>query len=123
MFNVLDDQVGEIVATVERLDLTGSTLIVFTSDNGPAAEGGAHPTFFNSSRGLREQERDFYVGGIRLPLIARWPATVRELERLRQGARTASPLFSLCQQGYLQGKSSHRWLTSHYARCRVEEKR
>ncbi len=76
MVNLLDDQVGEIVATVRRLGLAENTLIVFTSDNGPALEGGSDPSYFNSSGGLRGVKRDLYEGGIRVPMIAHWPGTV-----------------------------------------------
>jgi arylsulfatase A-like enzyme len=77
MINLLDDQVGEIVAAVERLGLSENTLIIFTSDNGPAAEGGYRPGLFDSAGGLRGQKRDLYEGGIRVPFIARWPGTVK----------------------------------------------
>lgn len=76
MINVLDDQVGEIVATLRRLGLAENTLIVFSSDNGPAFEGGADPSFFNSNGGLRGIKRDLYEGGIRVPMIAHWPGTI-----------------------------------------------
>jgi arylsulfatase A-like enzyme len=76
MVNLLDDQVGEIVATVRRLGLAENTLIVFTSDNGPSVEGGSDPAYFHSSGGLRGVKRDLYEGGIRVPMIAHWPGTV-----------------------------------------------
>ncbi len=76
MINVLDDQVGDIIATVERLGLTGDTLIIFTSDNGPAGEGGGNPANFDSSGDLRGAKRDVHEGGIRVPMIARWPGQV-----------------------------------------------
>jgi arylsulfatase A len=77
MVNLLDDQVGEIVAKVRALGLAENTLIVFASDNGPHREGGHDPDYFNSSGGLRGTKRDLYEGGIRVPLIAWWPGTVR----------------------------------------------
>ncbi|MBD3383612.1 sulfatase-like hydrolase/transferase [candidate division KSB1 bacterium] len=72
MIHLLDEQVGDIVAKVEELDLLENTLIVFSSDNGPHLEGGADPDYFNSNGPLRGYKRDLYEGGIRVPLIARW---------------------------------------------------
>ena len=81
MVTLLDDQVGEIVAKVEELGIAGQTLIVFTSDNGPHTEGGADPDFFDSNGPLRGTKRDLYEGGIRVPMIAYWPGTVRKGSR------------------------------------------
>ena len=72
MISLLDRQVGDIVALVDSLGIAENTLIVFTSDNGPHAEGGAEPWFFNSSAGLRGMKRDLYEGGVRIPFVARW---------------------------------------------------
>lgn len=76
MVSLLDRQVGELMAAVDEAGLADNTLIIFTSDNGPHAEGGADPAYFNSSGGLRGIKRDLYEGGIRVPLIARWPARI-----------------------------------------------
>lgn len=78
MVEVLDQQVGEIVATLDRLGLRENTLIIFSSDNGPAQEGGADPHYFNSNGGLRGIKRDLYEGGIRVPMIANWPGRIAQ---------------------------------------------
>ncbi len=78
MVTLLDRQVGEIVAELERLGIADNTMIVFTSDNGPHQEGGADPDFFDSNSCWRGYKRDLYEGGIRVPFIVRWDGKVKE---------------------------------------------
>src|SRR5690606_1701753 len=73
---VLDKQVGEIMDQLEKLGLAEQTLVIFTSDNGPHLEGGADPDFFNSNGPFRGYKRDLLEGGIRVPMIAHWPAKI-----------------------------------------------
>jgi arylsulfatase A len=76
MLTRIDRYVGEIVSLLADEGVTESTLILFTSDNGPHREGGADPVFFESAGPLRGMKRDLYEGGIRVPMIARWPGRV-----------------------------------------------
>jgi len=77
MVGVLDRQVGALLALLRELGVDGSTLVLFASDNGPHSEGGHRPAFWNSSGGLRGYKRDLYEGGIRTPLLARWPGKIK----------------------------------------------
>ncbi|AKF08704.1 Choline-sulfatase [Sandaracinus amylolyticus] len=71
-----DDHVGRIVDHVDALGLASRTLILVASDNGPATTDGHHAAFFASSGPFRGGKRDLTEGGIRVPLIARWPGVV-----------------------------------------------
>ncbi len=65
----LDMCVGKLIKYLKDNGLYDNTLIVFSSDNGPAKEGGADPNYFNSSGVLKGRKRDLYEGGIRVPMI------------------------------------------------------
>jgi arylsulfatase A-like enzyme len=71
----LDRYVGKIAATLRELGLERNTLLIFTSDN-----GGAHPALgddvFRSNLNLRGYKTTMYEGGLRVPMIARWPGKV-----------------------------------------------
>ena len=72
MITRMDKAIGKLLEVTDR-----NTIIFFTSDNGPHGEGGADPTFFNSNGGLRGIKRDLYEGGIRVPMIVRWPGQLK----------------------------------------------
>lgn len=76
MVDLLDQQVGEIVAKVKALGLAENTIIIFSSDNGPHLEGGADPDYFDSNGPMKGYKRDLYEGGIRVPTIAYWPENI-----------------------------------------------
>lgn len=77
MVNILDDQVGEIMDKVVQLGIADNTIIIFTSDNGPHQEGGADPEYFNSNGPFKGVKRDLYEGGIRVPMIVKWPEKIK----------------------------------------------
>lgn len=77
MITHLDAQVGKMMAWLKARGMDRNTLVVFSSDNGPHNEGKHHPELFNPSGGLRGMKRALYEGGIRVPLIARWPMKIK----------------------------------------------
>jgi arylsulfatase A len=78
MLESADESVGRILKTLEELKLSEQTIVLFTSDNGGLAtnEGANTPATINAP--LREGKGHLYEGGIRVPLIVRWPGKVKE---------------------------------------------
>jgi arylsulfatase A-like enzyme len=76
MVTRMDKDIGALMALLKELGLDERTIVFFTSDNGPHREGGHDPDFFDDNGPLRGIKRDLYEGGIRVPMIARWPGRV-----------------------------------------------
>jgi arylsulfatase len=77
MITRMDREIGRVVSLLEELGLADNTIVFFTSDNGPTFNGGTDSEFFGSAGPLRGLKTQLYEGGIRVPLIARWPGRVQ----------------------------------------------
>jgi len=71
----LDDAFGQLMATLADLKLADSTLVFFSSDNGPEGDGDKGPGR-GLAGGLRGRKRSMYEGGHRVPGIVRWPGKI-----------------------------------------------
>lgn len=81
MISHLDEQVGELVAELKKLGIYENTLILFSSDNGPANAGGTDSPWFDSAKPYRcgpgWGKGNVTEGGIRIPMIAQWPEKIK----------------------------------------------
>ena len=77
MISLMDRDIGRLMARLKRHGIDEQTIVMFTSDNGPHREGGNNPEFFDSNGPLRGIKRAMYDGGIRVPMIVRWPGHVK----------------------------------------------
>ena len=73
MITRMDRDIGRIMELLKQLNIDRRTIVFFCSDNGAAQrwEG-----IFDSSGLLRGRKRDMYEGGIRTPMVVRWPGIV-----------------------------------------------
>lgn len=81
MMKSLDEAIGRVLAELERSDRARNTIVVFTSDNGGER--------FSDTRPLRGGKGELLEGGIRVPLIVRWP------ERIAAGSRSDQVMVSM----------------------------
>jgi arylsulfatase A-like enzyme len=92
MVQRLDEEVGKILSTLDRLGLRENTIVVFTSDNGGLIGNNGRtelPPKVTSNFPLRTGKGDVYEGGIRVPLVVRYPGVVAA------GATSSVPVISI----------------------------
>lgn len=70
----MDDAFGRVMKKLDELNLRDNTLVLFTSDNGPAITA-QHP--YGSAGPLRDKKGSVWEGGIRVPGILRWPGKTK----------------------------------------------
>jgi len=85
MISRMDRDVGRLFALLKELKIDENTLVIFTSDNGPHQEGGHKVNYFASNGPLTGYKRSMHDGGIRVPMIARWP------DRIKAGSTSNLP--------------------------------
>jgi arylsulfatase A-like enzyme len=84
MTRSLDENVGKIISALERYRLTDNTIVIFTNDN-----GGAMPYNASLNDPLRGTKGTLLEGGIRVPFVMQWPAS------LPKGRTYVSPISTL----------------------------
>ncbi|MCR8632258.1 arylsulfatase [Paenibacillus radicis (ex Xue et al. 2023)] len=81
MITRMDRDIGRLLDLLQELKIDEQTLVILTSDHGPGSEYKREIAdmvrFFGSSGPYRGMKRDVYDGGIHVPLLVRWPGTIR----------------------------------------------
>lgn len=79
MVQSMDESLGRLMDALEKLGIADNTIIVFTGDNGGLSNRGAdsNRSLATSNLPLRAGKGHCYEGGIREPLIVKWPGVVR----------------------------------------------
>jgi len=77
MITRMDTDVGEILDLLKAEGIDNKTIVFFSSDNGPHSEGGHDPNYHDANGPFRGIKRDLYEGGIRVPMIVRFPGTIQ----------------------------------------------
>lgn len=82
MISYFDHQVGQLVAELKERGIYDNTLIIFTSDNGPANNASSPTMWFDSANPFRcgkgWGKSTVQEGGLRMPFIASWPARMKQ---------------------------------------------
>ncbi|RAV28092.1 sulfatase [Sinomicrobium soli] len=70
MIHTMDENVGRLLTTLKNLGIEENTIVIFTSDNGGIRD-------VSHQDPLRAGKGSYYEGGIRVPLIVKWPGHVK----------------------------------------------
>ena len=120
-----DDRIGEVLDALDRLKLTDDTLVIFSSDNGPARASGPtelklmHDTATGAgygsaaSKGITAGRKGYkaalFEGGINVPFIARWPGKIAAGKVNRDAFLTAVDLLpTFCEIAGVQLPSDYK---------------
>jgi arylsulfatase A-like enzyme len=97
----IDWSTGQILQCLERLGLSDKTLVIFTSDNGSNGRNGG------SNQPLAGAKGSTMEGGMRVPMIARWPGTIPAGSVCSELATTMDVLPTFCALAGAKGPSRH----------------
>lgn len=101
MVSTLDEQIGEIIKKLKAFHLYENTIIVFSSDNGPASNVGTDSPWFDSGGPFKSDagwgKGSLHEGGIREPMIVQWPGKIKPGSKSDLVSATWDFVPTLCQ--------------------------
>lgn len=135
MVESMDESVGQILEQIEKLGIAEKTIVLFASDNGGLIYEGSRKESVTSNVPLRAGKGHLYEGGIRVPMIVRWPGvtepgtvvdvpvtsadffpTILEMADLPESAGVdGESLVPLLRQSGTLGRESIFWHYPHYS--------
>ncbi len=88
----LDENIGRLMQTLDRLQIADNTVVMFLTDNGPNGQ--------RYNAGLRAAKGSVYEGGVRAPFFLRWPQGLeggRKIDRLAGAIDVLPTVLDLCE--------------------------
>jgi arylsulfatase A len=92
----IDRAIGRYLAALKTRGLSGNTLVLFASDNGPTGPG-------SSSGGLRGQKETLYDGGIKVPALLAWPSRIPKPRTISEPVALVDVMPTLCEAAGVAG--------------------
>jgi len=89
MMQHMDAKVGQLLAKLDELGIADNTIVLFTSDNGAAFEG-----YIGDLKGGKT---DLHEGGIRVPMMVRWPGTIKAGQKTTAFGHSTDLLPTFCE--------------------------
>ena len=77
MITRFDKHIGQIMTLLKELKIDDNTIVMFSSDNGPTFNGGSDSAYFNSAGPFDGLKCSLKEGGIRVPMIVKWPGKIK----------------------------------------------
>ncbi len=107
MTETLDENVGRILQKIDDLGMTDNTVVIFTSDNGGYINGYREMDRVTGNAPLRSGKGSLYEGGVRVPLLIKWPGVTKPGSVSNEPVATCDFYPTLLEILGLPGDSTH----------------